>query len=141
MAILASSDTISIATTSEWDCEVQAASDAVDSLSYAMNLCEDLEFEPENNRKVQIDSQSGLDWYNSTKINTKSRHFQIKYYTQGLANLKVVTGKDNDSDINTKVLGIKKTRDLTRNILGHHLVLRQGIRGIIELDDNDVSCV
>ncbi len=142
-AILASSNTISIATTSVWDCEVQAASDAVDSLTYVMNLCEDLGFVTENSRKVQIDSQSGLDWYNSNKINSKSRHLQIKYYhtkhsvQEGLANLEFVAGDDNDSDINTKVLGIKKTRDLTRNILGHHLVLGQAIRGVIELDDND----
>ena len=138
-AILASTDTIKIATTSVWDCEVQAASDAVDSLSYVMNLCEDLGFETDNTRRVQIDSQSGLDWYNSNKINSKSRHLQIKYYhtkhsvQEGVANLEFVNGEDNDIDLNTKVHG-KKTRDLTRSILVHHLVIGLAIRGIIEFD-------
>ena len=144
-AILASTDTIKIATTSVWDCEVQAASDAVDSLSYVMNLCEDLSFETENNRRVQIDSQSGLDWYNSCKINSKSRHLQIKYYhtkhsvQEGVANLEFVEGEENDIDLGTKIQGIRKTRQLSRNILGHNLVLGQGIRGIIELDEDEVS--
>jgi hypothetical protein len=144
-AIIASTDTISIATTSVWDCEVQAASDAVDSLSYVMNLCDDLGFETANTRRVQIDSQSTLDWYNSSKINSKSRHLQIKYYhtkhsvQEGVANLEFVSGEDNDADLNTKVHGIRKTRELSRSILGHCLVLGQGIRGIIELDSDDIS--
>ena len=144
-AILASTDTIKIATTSVWDCEVQAASDAVDSLSYVMNLCDDLGFETENNRRVQIDSQSGLDWYNSSKINSKSRHLQIKYYhtkhsvQEGVVSMEHVDGGRNDIDLGTKIHGIKKTRQLSRNMLGHNLVLGRGIRGIIELDEHEDS--
>ncbi len=144
-AILASTDTIKIATTSVWDCEVQAASDAVDSLSYVMNLCEDLSFETDNNRRVQIDSQSALDWFDSNKINAKSRHLQIKYYhtkhstQEGLVNMEFVKGPENDIDLNTKNHGIQKTRELTRSMLGHNLVLGQGIKGIIELDEDEVS--
>jgi hypothetical protein len=142
-AILASTDTIKIATTSVWDCEVQAASDLVDSLQYTMNLCEDLKLETENNRICQLDSQSARDWYMSNKINAKSRHLQIKYYhtkhsvQEGLVNLEFIEGEENDSDLNTKTCGIARTRKLTRKILGHWLVLRQGYRGIIELSEQE----
>ena len=139
-AIIASTDTIKIATTSVWDCEVQAASDLVDSLSYVMNLCEDLKFTTNNTRRVQIDSESGLEWYQSNKVNAKSRHLQIKYYhtkhsvQEGVVNMEFVEGEENDSDLNTKILSIARTKKLSRKMLGHCLVLGQNYQGIIELD-------
>ena len=139
-AIIASTDTIKIATTSVWDCEVQAASDLVDSLSYVMNLCEDLKFVTDNTRRVQIDSESGLEWYQSNKVNAKSRHLQIKYYhtkhsvQEGVVNMEFIEGENNDSDLNTKILNIARTKKLSRKMLGHCLVLGQNYRGIIELD-------
>ncbi len=48
--------------------------------------------------------QSSLDWDNSNKINSKSRHLQIKYYhtkhsvQEGVANLEFVAGEDNDAE-------------------------------------------
>ena len=142
-AVIASTDTIKIATTSVWDCEVQAASDLVDSLSYVMNLCEDLKFETDNTRRVQIDSESGLEWYQSDKVNAKSRHLQIKYYhtkhsvQEGVVNMEFIEGEENDSDLNTKILNIARTKKLTRKMLGHCLVLGQNYLGIIELDNEE----
>ena len=73
-------------------------------------------------------------------MNAKSRHLQIKYYhtkhsvQEGVVNMEFVKGEENDSDLNTKILSIARTKKLSRKMLGHCLVLGQNYQGIIELD-------
>ena len=142
-SILANVATVKIATTSVWEVEVAAASDAVDSLSYVMNVCDELEYPTEGSRKVRIDSESSLEWFDSSKVSDRSRHLQIKYYhtkhsmQEGIATGEFVNGENNEADLLTKIMGASRTRKLTRKLLGHILVLGCGYRGVIELEDGE----
>ena len=141
-AVMASTETIKVAVTSVWDAEVQAASHAVDSLSYTMNVMDELLYNINRSRKVRVDSESGIEWFHSNKVNEKSRHVQIRYYhtkhsvQEGIVNMEFCDGEENESDLNTKICDAKRTLKLTRKILGHYLVLGQGYEGVIELESD-----
>ena len=128
-AILSSTETIKIAVTSVWDAEVQSASSAVDSMVYVSNIIDELKYASGHSKKVRIDSESGIEWFNSNRVNEKSRHMQIKYFhtkhsvQEGIVNMEFCDGEENESDLNTKVCDAKRTLKLTRKMLGHWLVI------------------
>jgi hypothetical protein len=142
-AIMAKTGTIKCALTSVWEAEVEAACDGIDSLMYVMNVCDELCYQTLNNREHFIDSESGVEWFETGKLNERSRHVQTKFYhtkhsvQEGLVTAKFIDGQHNEIDIGTKVLSARRTKELARKILGHYLVLGQGYRGVIEFDDND----
>jgi hypothetical protein len=65
--------------TSVWEAEINAASDAVDSMIYARNVCKDLKYNSGINR-VLIDNQSAINWLNRSNISTSTRHVDIRMY-------------------------------------------------------------
>ena len=154
-AIESSVDTIRAAVDSIWDAEVMATSDAINTLLYCENVGNELEYPMENEHNVDIDSASGIDWFESSKISQRSRHVQIKYYKckhlvqEGAVNICFVEGEHNEADILTKVLAAARLRKLTRMILGHVLVSGLGYEGVLEdesqhnpgMSDSDVRGV
>jgi hypothetical protein len=48
--------------TSVWEAEVNAASDGVDTLLYARNLCQELRYPMGSNNRVLIDNESAIHW-------------------------------------------------------------------------------
>lgn len=53
--------------------------------------------------------------------------------------MEFVSGDDNEADILTKVLSVKRYWKLARKILDHVLVSGRGLRGVIELDADDIE--
>ena len=108
-AIEASVDTIRVAVNSVWEAEVMAASDGIDSLRYFDNVCDELHFDRCELSKVRVDSESGMEWFESSRINQRSRHIQTRYYhnkhsvQDRQVNMEFVKGEDNDSDLITKI--------------------------------------
>ena len=137
-AIEASVDTVRVAVNSVWEVEVMAASDGIDSLRYFDNVCDELHFDRCEMSKVRVDSESGMEWFESSRINQRSRHIQTRYYhnkhsvQDRLVNMEFVSGEENDADLLTKIHYAKRIRKLTQLILGHRLVLGQGYAGVIE---------
>jgi hypothetical protein len=137
-AIEASVDTIRVAVTSIWEAEVMAASDGLDSLKYFENVCDELFIDRCERSKSRVDSESGMEWFESKKISQRSRHIDIKYFhnkhavQEGFVDMEFVTGEENESDLLTKILYAERIRKLSQRILGHRLVLGLGYAGIIE---------
>ena len=144
-AVCANVDTVRTAVTSVFEVEVMAASDGVDTLQYGLNILEDLRFKNQNSRRLRVDNEGSLEWFEGQKVSVRSRHFQLKYYhtkhsvEENLVHMEFVSGEENEADILTKVLGTKRYLKLARKILGHYLLLGRGVRGIIELSESNVQ--
>ena len=91
-----------------------------------------------NSKRVRIDSEGGLEWFLTSKITERSRHFQIRYFhvrhnvQEGICNMEWVPGPDNESDMLSKVMSVRGHTSCARRLLGHCLVQGLNIRGIIE---------
>ena len=115
-----------------------AASDGIDSLRYFDNVCNELYFDRCEKSKIRVDSESGMEWFESSRINQRSCHIQTRYYhnkhsvQDRLVDMEFVNGEENDSDLLTKIQYAKRNRKLSQRILGHLLVLGQGYAGVIE---------
>ena len=144
-AVCANVDTVKVAVTSVFEVEVMAASDGVDTLQYGLNILEDLRIKNNDSRRLRVDNEGSLEWFEGQKVSVRSRHFQYKYYharhsvEENLVHMEFVSGEENEADILTKILGAKRYLTLARKILGHWLVLGKGIRGIIELPESNVT--
>ena len=109
-------------------------------LQFGLNMCEDLRYETLGSRKVTVDSESVVEWYDTTRINARSRHVQIKYYhirhsvQEGLCCFGWEEGGENETDMLTKVMSVRGNTKCARKLLGHCLLQGCGVLGIIEAD-------
>ena len=71
---------IKLAVTAVFDAELISGSRAIDMLQFGLNMCADLKYENLGSRIVTVDSESVVEWFDNKKINSRSRHVQIKYY-------------------------------------------------------------
>ena len=127
--------------TSVWEAEINAASDAVDTMTYAINVCRDLGYNPGMN-KVLVDNQSAINWLNGDNISASTRHVDIRMYRlrqvlkQQIINLEYVRSEENDADLFTKALPVNQFRVLMEKVMGHGLVRGDlKIRGIKHWED------
>jgi hypothetical protein len=113
--------------TSVWEAEINAASDAVDSMIYARNVCKDLKYNSGINR-VLIDNQSAINWLNGSNISASTRHVDIRMYRlrqilkEQLLQLEYVKTAENEADLFTKSLPVDQFRLLMGKVMGHSLV-------------------
>ena len=143
-AVLAESSVIKVAVTAVFDAELIGGSRAIDMLQFGLNMCADLKYENLGSRIVTVDSESVVEWFDKKKINSRSRHVQIKYYhirhsvQEGLCCFGWEEGGNNETDMLTKVMSVRGNTTCARKLLGHCLLQGRGIAGIIELDNVDI---
>jgi hypothetical protein len=137
-AVYAEVETLKIAVPSIFEAEVRAASRAIDTLLYGLSVVEEMKFVNLNSKRVRIDSEGGLEWFLTSKITERSRHFQIRYFhvrhnvQEGICRMEWVPGPENESDMLSKVMTVRGHTSCARRLLGHCLVQGLNIRGIIE---------
>ncbi len=107
-------------------------------------MCSDLQYDNLGSRLVTVDSESVVEWFDTTKINARSRHVQIKYYhirhsvQEGLCCFGWEEGGENETDMLTKVMSVRGNTKCARKLLGHCLLQGRGIQGIIEAETVEV---
>jgi hypothetical protein len=122
--------------TSVWEAEVNAASDGVDTLLYARNLCQELRYPMGSSNRVLIDNESAIHWLKGESISASTKQVEARLFRvrqlikEGNFSVEYIATDDNVADIFTKSLPIKKFKDLRAKLLGHGLVDNLQIRGI-----------
>jgi len=146
-AVYAEVETVKVAVTNIFEVEVKAASNAVDTLQYGITVATELRFHNENSRRVRVDNEGSIEWFSTTRVTERSRHFQIRYFhvrhstQEGLCNMEWVMGDDNDVDMLTKVMSVRGNTTCARKLLGHCLVQGRNLRGVIECDTVEIMVV
>jgi hypothetical protein len=143
-AVLTESSVIKVAVTAVFDAELIGGSRAIDMLQFGLNMCADLRYEDLGSRRVTVDSESVVEWFDTTRINARSRHVQIKYYhirhsvQEGLCCFGWEEGGENETDMLTKVMSVRGNTRCARKLLGHCLLQSRGVIGIIEAETVEV---
>jgi hypothetical protein len=73
-AVFVSSGAIKNAVTSIWEAEVNAASDAVDTILYAGNVDRELRYPVGEIGKVMVDNESAIAWLGGANVSTTTKH-------------------------------------------------------------------
>jgi hypothetical protein len=63
---------------SVWEAEVNAASDRVDTLLYARNLCQELRYPMGSSNRVLIDNESAIHWLKGESISASTKHVEAR---------------------------------------------------------------
>jgi hypothetical protein len=135
-AVFVSSGAIKNAVTSIWEAEVNAASDAVDTILYAGNVGRELRYPVGEIGKVMVDNESAIAWLGGAHVSTTTKHvetrlFRMKHLVQDrLVDVEYVRSEENVSDVLTKSLPAKKFRELVRDLMGHEMVRGMEVRGV-----------
>lgn len=114
--------------TSVWEAEINAVNDGIDTMMYATGVCSELKYPYGSNRRINVDSQSAIDWLYGENISTNTKHVGVKLHRlrEVVKNesfkIEYVKSNENISDILTKQLSIKDFERLRGELLGHGLL-------------------
>ena len=80
-AIYVNASVIKNTVTSIWEAEVSAASDAVDTMSYARNLCGELKYPTGRSNTIKVDNkESAINWMKGECIAATTKHVEARPY-------------------------------------------------------------
>ncbi len=137
-AFFATASTIRSAVNRVWEAEVNAASDAIDTLIYSKNVCEDLRY-PYHGDDIFVDNKSSIHWLEGENISSTTKHVETRIFRMrqvvksGIVNLNYIETEKNVADILTKSLSVNRFKKLRESLMGHLLVRGMNIEGVDEL--------
>jgi hypothetical protein len=80
-AIYSSASVIKNAVTSVWEAEVNAASDALDTMIYyGRNICNELRYPTGQSCRVLVDNEAAIHWLNGNNVSTTTKHVEARLY-------------------------------------------------------------
>jgi hypothetical protein len=65
------------AVTSVWEAEVNAESDALDTMIYGRNICK---YPTEQSCRVLVDNEAAIHWLNGNNVSTTTKHVEARLY-------------------------------------------------------------
>jgi hypothetical protein len=68
------------AVTSVWEAEVNAASDALDTMIYGRNICNELRYPTGQSCRVLVDNEAAIHWLNGNNVSTTTKHVEARLY-------------------------------------------------------------
>ena len=134
--ILASCGSIKNCVKSVWECELNAASDGIDTSIFMDRAGIELQYETVRTRKVKSDSEATLNWVEGCVPTKNSRHVETRLYNarhlsaRGEVVMEYVCTEENIADILTKPLPAQRYKKLMQMVLGHMLVKGYAVRGV-----------
>jgi hypothetical protein len=120
--------TYKVSVKSIFEGENMASSDGQDTMLYADNVVEELEYPSEKGSRVHVDNSAVIDWMLGSVPTKRSKHMEVRLYRarhlvqDGRINMEHVPTKENIADLLTKSLPRKQYEYLAKKMLGHTLV-------------------
>jgi hypothetical protein len=109
-AIYSSASVIKNAVTSVWEAEVNAASDALDTMIYGRNICNEVKISYRATCRVLVDNEAAIHWLNGNNVSTTTKHVGARLYRirhvgkEGWIGVEYIATEENVADIFTKSL-------------------------------------
>lgn len=105
-----------------------SASAGQDTMIYASNVIDELQYPSGHGYKVHVDNTATIDWMLGSVPSKSSKHMEVKLYRSrhlvqdGRVVMEHVKTEENLADLLTKSLARKQFRFLSAKMLGHELV-------------------
>lgn len=120
--------TYKVAVKSIFEGECMAASAGQDTMIYATNVMNDLQYPSQHGYKVHVDNTATIDWMLGSVPSKSSKHMEVRLYRSrhlvqaGDIVMEHIATEQNMADLLTKSLPRKQYEQLSIMMLGHELV-------------------